>query len=82
MSDNDYQNKLKGFKAKIKTEPVAVPLQQVQPLAEVQQEEIKAQLNVWVPKTLKKAMKQHEVNSDESLTEITIKALQMYLSAK
>lgn len=77
-----YKDKLKGLTAKLKNDPVSVPLQQVQPFTAVQEEEVKAQLNVWVPKKLKKAMKQHEIDSDESLTVITIKALQMYLSAK
>jgi hypothetical protein len=80
MSEKNYKEKLGGLAAKLKSQPTNTPIQEVTPVNVQNPEEEKSQLNVWIPKSLKKEMKRREIDTDESLTAITTQALKQYLT--
>lgn len=77
----DYKNKLGGLADKLKRERPQIPFQEVHPVksASINKEE-EAQLNVWIPKAILKRMKTYGIEKDLSLKDISIKALESYLS--
>lgn len=76
----NYQDKLSGFAEKLKSQaPSTTPLQEVKPLASKKGTSEKSALNIWIPKDLKKRMKHAEIETDQTLTDITIAALEQYL---
>ncbi len=75
----NYQDKLSGFAEKLKSQAPSTPLQEVKPLALKKGTGEKSALNIWIPKDLKKRMKHAEIETDKTLTDITIAALEQYL---
>ncbi|WP_147322089.1 hypothetical protein [Mucilaginibacter conchicola] len=76
-----YKDRLGNLADKLKREAPQTPLQEVNPVKEpdlLKEEE--AQLNVWIPRSLLKQMKVHGLENDLSLKDISIRALQTYLS--
>lgn len=79
----DYKDKLGGLADKLKKDTPKTPIQEVHPIkqsAAIKEEE--AQLNVWIPRTLLKRMKSYGVEFDQSLKDISIDALKLFLDAK
>lgn len=75
-----YTNKLQGFTDRVKTEAVQLPIQKVTPIAEpsaTRPEE--QQLNVWIPKDLLKRLKVKGAETDQSLKEMVIEALNQFV---
>jgi predicted HicB family RNase H-like nuclease len=75
---NKYSEKLGGLANRLKEETPKTPIQEVKPIPTAKKEE--SQLNVWIPKDLLKQVKVHGAETDLSLKEITIKALEQYLN--
>lgn len=77
----DYKNKLGGLADRLKKEEPKMPIQAVSPVKNsAVEKEPEGQLNVWIPKTLLKKMKTYGVNQEKSQKDITILALEKYLS--
>ncbi|MGI4751594.1 MAG: hypothetical protein ACRYFB_13260 [Janthinobacterium lividum] len=77
----DYKNKLGGLADRLKKEEPKTPIQEVSPVKnKVIDKEPEGQLNVWIPKTLLKKMKTYGVNQEKSQKDITISALEEFLS--
>jgi len=78
-----YKNKLGSLADKLKKDPPRTPIQEVHPVkVETEAKETEAQLNVWIPKSLLKKMKSYGLESDLSLKDINILALQYFLDSK
>ena len=80
---NDYKNKLSGFAEKLKSSSPQTPIQSVSPVQEQgKKKEIleKSALNIWIPKTLKRQMKQKELDLEMTLTDIAITAISEFLN--
>lgn len=78
---SDYKNKLGGLADRLKKEELKVPIQEVSPIkTKIAEKEPEGQLNVWIPKTLLKKMKTYGVNQEKSQKDITILALEKFLS--
>lgn len=77
----DYKSKLGNLADKLKKEEPKTPIQEVSPVkSKVPAKEPEGQLNVWIPRNLLKKMKSHGVEHELSLKDITILALEKYLS--
>ncbi|RYY06473.1 MAG: hypothetical protein EOP43_06250 [Sphingobacteriaceae bacterium] len=77
----DYKSKLGGLADRLKKEEPKMPIQEVSPVKDkAVEKEPEGQLNVWIPKTLLKKMKTYGVNQEKSQKDITILALEKYLS--
>lgn len=77
----DYKNKLGGLADRLKKEEPKMPIQEVSPVKNsIVEKEPEGQLNVWIPKTLLKKMKTYGVNQEKSQKDITILALEKFLS--
>ena len=74
----EYASKLQGFAERVKTEPVQLPVQKVTPVHITEQKE-EQQLNVWIPKDLMKRLKVKGVETDRSLKEMVIEALNQFV---
>ena len=78
----DYKDKLTGFAAKLKASPNNTPIQEVTPV--VKKIEVvaveKSALNIWIPKQLKKRMRQKEIETDMNLTDIATAAIEEFLN--
>ncbi len=79
----DYKKKLGGLADKLKQERPATPIQEVIPVkAEAVLKEPEVQFNNRIPKGLLKRLKTFGLEYDESLKEINIQALELYLNHK
>ena len=79
----DYKNKLGSLADKLKKEQPKTPFQQVLPVkAETVPNEPEVQFNNRIPKGLLKRLKTLGLEFDESLKDINIRALELYLSQK
>jgi hypothetical protein len=77
----DYKNKLGNLADRLKNEEPKTPIQEVNPVKNnISGKEEEGQLNVWIPKTLLKKIKNYGVEQELSHKEIAILALQKYLS--
>lgn len=77
---SDYKSKLGNLADRLKEEPKA-PIQEIVPvISNPDKKEPEAQLNVWIPKDLFKKMKTYGVEKELTQKEITIKALEAFLS--
>lgn len=77
----DYKNKLDSLANRLKTEEPKTPIQEVSPVkSKTADKEPEGQLNVWIPKTLLKKMKTYGVEQEKSQKDITILALEQFLS--
>ncbi len=77
-----YQDKLSEFAERLKTEDIKTPIQEVKPISKTVQNisEPEVQLNVWIPKSLMRMIKQKTLDSDVSMKDWVIKAINLYLS--
>ena len=75
----DYTDKLQGFADRVKTEPVQLPVQKVTPVQATNGTKDEQQLNVWIPKYLMKRLKVKGAETDQSLKEMVINALNSFL---
>jgi len=79
----NYKNKLGNLADKLKQERPATPIQEVMPVKAVQlPNEPEVQFNNRIPKGLLKRLKTFGLEYDESLKDINIQALELYLSQK
>ncbi|MES2375421.1 MAG: hypothetical protein V4553_02520 [Bacteroidota bacterium] len=79
----NYKNKLGNLADKLKKEQPKTPIQEVLPVkAETASKEVEVQFNNRIPKGLLKRLKTFGVECDESLKDINIRALELYLSHK
>ncbi|MEO7214499.1 MAG: hypothetical protein ABIX36_16965 [Mucilaginibacter sp.] len=79
----DYKNKLGSLADKLKREQPNTPIQEVLPVkAAPIKTEPEVQFNNRIPKGLLKRLKTFGVEYDESLKDINIQALELYLSHK
>lgn len=77
----DYKNKLGGLADRLKKEEPKTPIQEVHPIkSKIEDKEPEGQLNVWIPKKLLKKMKTYGVEQEKSQKDITILALEKFLS--
>lgn len=80
MDNNiDYTDKLAGFSQRLKAGELTKPLQEVKPLEPVKEKVPETQLNLWIPKELKKQLQKHAADRETSLKEVIIIALEKYL---
>lgn len=80
---DDYKNKLGSLADKLKKTPPKTPIQEVQPVkVETVLKEVEAQFNNWIPKSLLKKIKAYGVENEQSLKDINIAALELFLSTK
>jgi NRPS condensation-like uncharacterized protein len=79
----NYKNKLGNLADKLKKEQPRTPIQEVQPVkVETVPKEPEVQFNNRIPKGLLKRLKAYGLEYDESLKDINIEALNLYLSHK
>ena len=79
----DYKKKLCGLADKLKKEQPKTPIQEVLPVkAAPIPNEPEVQFNNRIPKGLLKRLKTFGLEFDESLKDINIQALELYLSHK
>jgi hypothetical protein len=79
----DYKNKLGNLADKLKKEQPKTPIQEVLPVkVETVPIEPEVQFNNRIPKGLLKRLKTFGLEYDESLKDINIQALELYLSQK
>jgi hypothetical protein len=79
----EYRNKLGNLADKLKRENPKTPIQEVQPVkAAPVVNEPEVQFNNRIPKGLLKRLKTFGLEYDESLKDINIQALELYLSSK
>ena len=77
----DYKNKLGGLADRLKKEEPKTPIQEVNPVKiKIADKAPEGQLNVWIPKALLKKMKTYGVEQEKSQKDITILALEKFLS--
>lgn len=77
----DYKNKLGSLADRLRTEEPRTPIQEVSPVKNKEEaKEPEGQLNVWIPKTLLKKMKSYGVEQELTQKDITILALESYLT--
>lgn len=77
----DYKNKLGGLADRLKKEEPKTPIQEVNPVkSKIADKEPEGQLNVWISKKLLKKMKTYGVEQEKSQKDITILALEKFLS--
>jgi len=77
----DYKNKLGDLADRLKREEPKTPIQEVSPVKKKDvQKEPEGQLNVWIPKALLKKMKSYGVEQELTQKDITIAALEKFLS--
>jgi len=79
---DDYKNKLGSLADKLKKEAPKTPIQEVLPVKVTAAQEPKVQFNNRIPKGLLKRLKAAGLDEDISLQELTIQALENYLSQK
>jgi predicted HicB family RNase H-like nuclease len=79
MAKSAFENKLQGFAERVKTEPVQIPLQKVTPIEQTPSPKEEQQLNVWIPKELMKRLKMKGAETDQSLKEMVIEALNKFI---
>ncbi len=79
---NKYQDKLSGFAERMKSEENLAPIQEVKPIGKknLKQSEKEVQLNVWIPKSLMKKIKQKSLNEDISIKDFVTKGIMFYLN--
>jgi hypothetical protein len=78
----DYKNKLGNLADKLKKERPNTPIQEVLPVKVAAPTEPEVQFNNRIPKGLLKRLKTFGVEYDESLKDINIRALELYLQSK
>lgn len=79
----DYKNKLGNLADKLKKETPKTPIQEVLPVkAAALPKEAEVQFNNRIPKGLLKRLKTFGLEYDESLKDINIQALELYLNHK
>jgi len=76
-----YQDKLSGFAERLKTEEIKTPIQEVKPVERIQQKpsEPEVQLNIWIPKSLMKKIKQKSLDKDISIKDFVTESIAFYL---
>jgi predicted metal-dependent phosphotriesterase family hydrolase len=77
--NSEFEDKLQGFANRVKTEPVQLPIQKVTPIQLTTSPKEEQQLNVWIPKDLMKRLKVKGAETDKSLKEMVIEALERFL---
>jgi hypothetical protein len=75
----DYQHKLGDLADKLKKERPQTPIQEVQPVKANIPAEPEVQFNNRIPKGLLKRLKKFGLEHDESLKDINVQALELYL---
>jgi hypothetical protein len=75
----DYQNKLGNLANKLKQERPKTPIQEVQPVKVTAVKDPEVQFNNWIPKGLLKRLKAFGLEHDQSLKDINIQALELFL---
>jgi hypothetical protein len=83
--EKSYKEKRNSFAERLKSEPTAMTIQQVEPIAviakkveEPKTEEI--QINAWIPKDLMKRIKTKAVIEEKSIKEIVVESLMRYMN--
>jgi hypothetical protein len=79
---DDYKNKLGSLADKLKKEVPKTPIQEVLPVKVEAPQEPKVQFNNRIPKGLLRRLKAAGLDEDIPLQELTIRALENYLSQK
>jgi len=77
----DYQNKLGNLANKLKQERPKTPMQEVQPVKVQAAKKPEVQFNNWIPKGLLKRLKAFGLEHDQSLKDINIQALELFLKS-
>jgi hypothetical protein len=78
----EYQNKLGNLAHKLKQERPKTPMQEVQPVKVAPLKDPEVQFNNWIPKGLLKRLKAYGLEHDQSLKDINIQALELFLKSK
>lgn len=82
---SDYKQKLNGLADKLKNQKPQTPIQQVQPVQAVKRppptedDNVEVQFNNWIPRWLKKQVLRFSFEQEQSLKEINIEALKLFL---
>ena len=77
-----YKNKLGNLADKLKKDRPRTPIQEVSPVKVAAPSEPEVQFNNRIPKGLLKRLKTFGLEYDESLKDINIRALELYLKNK
>lgn len=77
----EYQNKLGSLAHKLKQERPKTPMQEVQPVKVQPAKDPEVQFNNWIPKGLLKRLKAFGLEHDQSLKDINIQALELFLKS-
>ncbi len=74
---NKYQDKLSGFAERLKNEENLTPIQEIKPIGEksLKLPKREVQLNIWIPKSLMKKIKQKTLDSDISIKDWVTEAI-------
>ena len=79
---NKYQDKLSGFAERMKTEENLTPIQEVNPISKesskLPKKEI--QLNIWIPISLMKMIKQKSLDKDKTIKEFVTDAVISFIN--
>ena len=74
-----YQNKLGNLAHKLKQERPKTPIQEVQPVKLQAAKDAEVQFNNWIPKDLLKRLKIFSIEHEQTLKDINIQALELFL---
>ena len=76
-----YQDKLSGFAERLKTEVIKTPIQEVKPIEKIEQKvtEPEIQLNIWIPQSLMRKIKQEALDENISIKDLVTKSIKLYL---
>ena len=79
-----YQDKLGRFAERLKSDSTEAPLQEVKPIVQkvTPKTETEVQLNVWIPKSLMKKVKQKSIDNDKTLKDLVTEAVILYLDKR
>ncbi|OCX54361.1 hypothetical protein BEL04_08880 [Mucilaginibacter sp. PPCGB 2223] len=77
----EYQNKLGNLAQKLKKERPKTPIQEVQPVKQQALKDPEVQFNNWIPKGLLKRLKTFGLEHEQSLKDLNIQALELFLKS-
>lgn len=76
---SEYKDKLSGFAERLKTNQITPPMQEVKPIKTNLTNEPEIQLNIWIPKSLMKKIKQKSLDEDISIKDLVTASIKSYL---
>lgn len=77
---SEYKEKLNGFAERLKTNQITAPIQEVKPIKNKLPNEPEIQLNIWIPKSLMKKIKQKSLDDDISIKDLVTNSISSFIT--